>query len=409
MKAHTFLSTAWLAAVLGTGCASPEAIRPVEQRLTPATHQLAGEVTASLSVHVRTKGAPADDPRTARPLSTHHFRQLVETLSEPDADFFSDNFISNETSYLQITDALGEHVSQGGVYLGVGPEQNFTYIALTKPSRAYIVDVRRDNMVHHLLFKAAFDTARSRSEFLTLLTGRPYDDQTPRPADGSIDQVLAHAERLPATQESYEQVHRKLLSRIEGVYGFELDATDSRSLQRSHRAFFSDGLDIRFKLRDQAIRKYPSLRELLTASDPRGRQQGFLATEDAFRFVQRMQRENRIIPLVGDFAGDRAMPGLAAHLAEERLTVSSFYVSNVEQYLMGDGVWWKWRRNIAALPTDDRSVFIRAYLDQGNPHPEQMSGHRTTTTLQRIADFNQRKRPYASMLALATDHMLALR
>ncbi len=409
MKPHSFLSSCLVAGWLVSGCASPATAPPLAPKLAAAADELASHVATTLTARVAAVAPAASVANAAAPLTAPQFRQLVEQLSEPDAEFFSDNFISNETSYLQIADAMGEHVRPGGAYVGVGPEQNFTYIALTKPSRAYIVDIRRDNLVHHLLFKAIFDAARSRSEFLTLLTGRPYDDQAGLPAEASIEQVLAHAERLPPSEESFAATHGQLLKRIEGAYGFVLDTKDLRSLMRNHRAFFTDGLDIRFKLRDQSFRKYPSLRELLAATDPQGKQRGFLATEKDFRFLQQMQRDNRIIPLVGDFAGDRALPQLAAHLTETGLTVSSFYVSNVEQYLMGDGVWWKWRRNIAALPTDDRSVFIRAYLDQGKAHPKQMAGHRTCTTLQRIADFNDHERPYASMWALATDNVLAMR
>src|SRR4029450_1932 len=111
--------------------------------------------------------------------------------------------------------------------------------------------------------------------------------------------------------------------------------------------------DIRFELKEESFRRYPPLKDLLAARCPiDGTQKGFLAREDSFRLIQQMERENRIVPIVGDFAGERAIPNLAAHLKAEHLTVSMFYVSNVEQYLLGDGVWWKWRRNVSLLPTD---------------------------------------------------------
>ncbi len=111
------------------------------------------------------------------------------------------------------------------------------------------------------------------------------------------------------------------------------------------------------------------------------------------------------MPVVGDFAGDRAMPGVAATLREKGLTVSAFYTSNVEQYLLENNVWGKWAKNVAALPTDDKSLFIRAYLDQGKKHPREKKGHRTATVLQKMADFNARqaKKPYATWFDVATD------
>jgi hypothetical protein len=55
---------------------------------------------------------------------------------------------------------------RGGAYLGVGPDQNFSYIADIRPAVAFIVDIRRDNLLLHLLFKALFADAGTRVEYL---------------------------------------------------------------------------------------------------------------------------------------------------------------------------------------------------------------------------------------------------
>jgi hypothetical protein len=39
-----------------------------------------------------------------------------------------------------------------GVYVGVGPYQNFTYISALDPDIAFVVDIRRKNLLHHLLY-----------------------------------------------------------------------------------------------------------------------------------------------------------------------------------------------------------------------------------------------------------------
>lgn len=383
--------------------------RPSQTTAPASTSAAIAEAPASVATTPTPSAAPT--PSSAPAASKHalapaDFASLVDELSEPDAEFFSDNFISNETSYLQVASALASH-AKGGAYIGVGPEQNFTYIALMRPDVAYIVDIRRDNLILQLLYKAAFEKATSRAHFLALLTGRDYAGDQGLADDASLENVLAHVEKSPANPESYGRTHQTLLTHITDAVGVELDEKDRRTLDRSHRAFFKDGLDIRFSLKQESFRKYPSLRELALQEDPEGNRTGFLAADESFRFVQRMQRENRVVPLVGDFAGDRAMPALAAHMKAKQQTLRGFYVSNVEQYLMVDGKWWKWQRNVADFPTDEKSLFIRCYLDQGKPHPAQMAGHRTATTLHRIADFNERKAPYASMLALASYKSLA--
>jgi hypothetical protein len=343
--------------------------------------------------------APAAAPASA-------FGEAVRALSEPDGPFFSDNTISNETSYLQVAGSLARNATPGGAYLGVGPEQNFTYIALTRPKVAFIVDIRRQNMVLHLLYKAIFTEAQGRSHFLSLLLGRPYDAATAPAADASIAEVIAHATKSPPEDAGFAAIHARLRDRVER--DFHLDAEDKKTLEVVHRTFYKGQLAIRFELHPPSGRKYPTLQELLVQTDPEGRARGFLASDDAFRFVQQMEKDGRIIPLVGDFAGDRAMPGIAAYLKKEGLTVSAFYVSNVEQYLFEPGIWPKWARNIAALPSDDKSLFIRAYLDQGRRHPQQMKGHRAATVLQRIADFNERqaKKPFTSFWMAATEKVL---
>jgi hypothetical protein len=348
-------------------------------------------------------------------MSVDAFADLVRRLSEPDAAFFSDNTISNETSYLQVASQMASHARPGGAYIGVGPEQNFTYIALARPDVAFILDIRRQNLLLHMLYKAMFDEATSRAHFVALLLGRPFDKASDPGPSAGIDAVIAAAEKSAPDEAVFTASHTRLRERIEAGYKIHLDTNDKKTLEVTHRAFLKDQLELRFELHKANGRRYPTLRELLRAKEgsgdaPReGARGGFLATEDAFRFVQAMHKENRIIPLVGDFAGDRAMPGLAAYLKEQKIPVSFFYVSNVEQYLFEPGVWPKWARNVAALPSDEKSLFIRAYLDQGRTHPSQMKGHRTATVLQRIADFNERqaKKPYQTFWAVVTEGVLA--
>ena len=100
------------------------------------------------------------------------FAAQIERLSEAEGAFDTDNLISNERSYLDVIPALMSAGVSGGAYIGVGPDQNFSYIARIRPAIAYIIDVRRDNLLLHLLFKALFANARSRVEYASLLTGR---------------------------------------------------------------------------------------------------------------------------------------------------------------------------------------------------------------------------------------------
>src|SRR5215207_5179885 len=118
------------------------------------------------------EGAPVQSAAQAPALSDSAFAALVARLSEPGGYFDSDNLISNESSYLHVLGAVRKLGVSGGAYVGVGPDQNFSYIAQVRPRIAFLVDIRRDNLLQHLLFKSLFEMARNRAEYLALLTGR---------------------------------------------------------------------------------------------------------------------------------------------------------------------------------------------------------------------------------------------
>src|SRR5437667_3681701 len=98
-------------------------------------------------------------------LSDEQFWSLSRDSSEEDGFFRSDNLLSNETSFQSIIPDLLKAAKQGRVYMGVGPEQNFTYIAALKPAMAFIIDIRHGNLDVHLTYKALFELSRDRADF----------------------------------------------------------------------------------------------------------------------------------------------------------------------------------------------------------------------------------------------------
>src|SRR5439155_14554364 len=80
--------------------------------------------------------------------------------------------MSNEQEFQYVINRLKENRKPGGMYVGVGPEQSFTYIAAIQPKMAFIVDIRRDNMIEHLFYKAVFELSSNRAEFLSQLFAR---------------------------------------------------------------------------------------------------------------------------------------------------------------------------------------------------------------------------------------------
>jgi hypothetical protein len=123
-------------------------------------------LTGWLAAQERAPALPAE-------LSDKAFWQLIVDVSEPDGHFEDENFVSNEMGYQRVMPRLQEAVQPGGVYVGVGPEQNFSYIAALRPKMAFVVDIRRQNMIEHLMYKALFELSEDRVDFLSRLFSRP--------------------------------------------------------------------------------------------------------------------------------------------------------------------------------------------------------------------------------------------
>jgi len=355
---------------------------------------------AAWAVQLETQPAPAQPS----------FAKLVGEFSEPSGEFDTDNLISNEKSYLHVVPQLEQGGVSGGVYIGVGPDQNFSYIARIRPSVAFIVDIRRDNLLLHLLFKALFAASRNRMEYLSLLTGRPVPDRFEQWHDATIEEIIASLDgaRPAAVRPSGTSpsgtlaLDRRLLEAIRG-FGVPVSAKEWETIARFHAVFVDSGLSLRFQSFGRPPRSYyPTFRDLLLETDPRGRQRSFLASEGDFQFVRSLERRDGVIPVVGDLGGTHALAAIGRWMTERDERLSAFYVSNVENYLFRDGGFGRYLENLNRLPHSDRSVIIRAIFGRF-ALLEASPGYASTSTVQNLnellANFSAGKyRTYTDLL-----------
>ena len=316
------------------------------------------------------------------------FSRMVARFSEPGGFFDSDNLVSNETSYLHVLGAYDSLGVRGGAYVGVGPEQNFSYLARVKPEIAFIVDIRRDNMLLHLLLKAMFERARSRMEFLGLLYGRRPPDDLAMWTDLPLGDLLIRLDETPYDSVLHARQHTELMERV-SEYGVPLNDEDRSTLRRFHDEFATMGLDIRFSSRGRPYRfNYPTARQLYLQTDLEGRSGSYLATEDGFRVVRDLERRDRIIPVVGDLSGSSTLKAIGQYLAETGRKVSVFYVSNVEMYLFRQGAFPRFVDNVKSLPYGSNSVIVRSYFGRGGgTHAQAVPGHLSVQLLQTFRSF----------------------
>ncbi len=341
-------------------------------------------------------GAPVRLPEAARAagglpdrLSFAEFAALIQNLSEPGGYYQSDNFVSNETSYLHVVGKLRELNVQGGAYIGVGPEQNFTYIARIRPRIAFIVDIRRQAMIQHLLYKAVFHLAATRAGFLELLLCRPSEENTPV-ENAPIGQLLERVDRPPGPQALFLANLARIRRVIEREFQVPLSAHDEQTLTLLYSIFRREGLGISYYT-DPAVPSeraaFPTLGDLLLQPDANGDVASFLAGDRDYQFVRDLERRNLVVPVVGDFAGRRALAGIGRYLEEKRCPLRAFYVSNVERFLFDSRSFGAFAANVEELPFDRESVFIRSYSSQRGVGPASVPGHLTATALQKISAF----------------------
>jgi hypothetical protein len=301
-------------------------------------------------------------------LSDSQFWSLIERISEPDGYFRSnsgstDNLLSNENGLSTAATALSMRPKGSGVYLGVGPEQNFTYIAAMHPRIAFITDIRRGNMLLHLMYKALFETSANRVDFVARLFNR-------RLARGSIyympgqwtarELMSSYLRAEPNDDATFNANLKSITDHLTRTHAFRLSPADLDGIKYVYENFrrFGPAINYTSSINGGGFGA-ASYASLMATTDGTGTERSYLASEDSFTFVKNMETRNLIVPVVGDFAGPKALRGVGSFLKGRDVTVTAFYVSNVEDYLQRNGVWLKFCANVAALPLDPNSVFIR--------------------------------------------------
>lgn len=308
-------------------------------------------------------------------LTDRAFWRIVTDMSEPNGYFRSENLVSNERTYQYVIPSLLKTASPGGVYLGVAPDQNFAYILALQPRMAFIVDIRRGNLLEHLMYKALFELSTDRAAFLSRLFSRP------RPAglgpDATASQLFQAFDLVPGSDALYQENLAAIRDRLVSRHGFALSEDDLAQLGTIYAAFLNEGPGLRYSASPtlalngfsiaggryrfaQPFPDFPSYEELQEATDATGQNRGYLGTEAGYQYLKAFEARNLLVPVVGDFAGPKALRAVGQYVRVHGATVVAFYVSNVEQYLMQDGVFEAFARNVATLPTDAHSTFIRS-------------------------------------------------
>jgi len=321
-------------------------------------------------------------------LTDQQFWALSKDSSEQDGTFRSDNLLSNETTFQYVIPDLLKSTKQGRVYMGVGPEQNFTYIAALRPAMAVIVDIRHGNLDVHLMYKALFELSRDRAEFVSRLFSLKRPEGLT--AKSSAREIFNAYLSADGSKELYDENLKAIVDQLRTKHGFALTAGDLDGIAWALGNFYQFGPSINYNSSlnsnvPPAIvgasggfgggrggggrgggNNSVNYASLMMADNGNGQYASYLANEENFAFLKDLETRNMLVPVVGDFGGNKAIRAVGKYLKSVDATVSAFYLSNVEQYLVMDGKWEQFCGNAASLPLDESSMFIRT--GNGGPY-----------------------------------------
>jgi hypothetical protein len=321
-------------------------------------------LVACLSGPLRITGSRAAADTLPARLTDQQFWKMTEDFSEPNGVFRSDNLLSNELGLQYVIPDLIRSAKTGRIYMGVGPEQNFTYIVALKPAMAFIVDVRRGNLHLHLMYKALFELSADRAEFVSRLFSKKRPDGLSEKS--SVQEIVGAYWNIDTSDALYKENLKAIQDQLVAKHGLPLSADDLQGIEYVYHAFYWFGPSIIYSSSGGFGGRYqPTYADLMVATDADHQARSFLATEEGFAFVKELESRNLLVPVVGNFAGAKAIREVGKYVKDHGGIVSAFYLSNVEQYLNQDGLWRTFCGNVATLPLDETSTFIRSVRNGG--------------------------------------------
>jgi hypothetical protein len=147
---------------------------------------------------------------------------------------------------------------------------------------------------------------------------------------------------------------KQILDRLKTVHHFPLSAEDERGIRAIYRTFAREGV-----MSFSSSFRSPGYATLMTLTDGAGKNWSYLAAKESYDRIRAMHQQNLIVPVVGDFAGQKAIRAVGQYLRAHGTTVHAFYISNVEDYIRA---WPQYVGNVASLPSDASSVLIRWFI-----------------------------------------------
>jgi len=219
--------------------------------------------------------------------------------------------------------------------------------------------------MQHLMYKALIEMSTDRADFLSKLFSRKRPEKLEEKT--TVEELFNAYYEVEPDRQLFQENFQAIKKQLEERHKFKLSADDESTINYIYQSFYAGGLDLTYNGvggGGLGRSRMPSYAEVMQMTDEEGVNRSYMGSEENFKVLQDFERKNLIVPVVGDFAGPKAIRSVASYLKEHDAFVSAFYVSNVEQYLFQQGDdWSKFYHNVGTLPVDASGAFIRSVFN----------------------------------------------
>jgi hypothetical protein len=224
------------------------------------------------------------------------------------------------------------------------------------------------------MYKALFEMSKDRADFVSRLFSRKRPEGlTAESTPKDLFEAYLQTER---SKELFDSTLVAIQEHLQKKHGFPLSDGDLEGIEWALGNYYRYGPGINYN--SSASEAAPEIvgatgfgrrgggfggvtyADLMMADDNMNQFRSYLANEENFLFMKDLESRNMLVPVVGDFGGSKAIREVGKYLKSIDAMVSAFYLSNVEQYLSQDGKTANFMANIATLPLDESSTFIRS-------------------------------------------------
>ena len=237
---------------------------------------------------------PAAESLSAR-ITDQEFWRLISDFSEPNGFFRSDNLLSNELWFQYVIPDLTKTAKAGRVYLGVGPEQNFTYITALKPKMVFIFDIRRGNLDLQLMYKALFELSSDRADFVSRLFSRLRPDGLS--SSSTAQRIFAAYRNAESSEAYYDENFKAIKDVLMTKHHWPISDADLEGIDYVYRHFYQFGPRINYNSSlNTGIGGFggfgrTTYADLMSTDDGQGQARSYLASEENFASSKNSKRK----------------------------------------------------------------------------------------------------------------------